>query len=233
MPKRIYLVVLGGLVAAALVAGVAYSPFTQKFDRFTLPLLSLIIALPWLLHPSKVAWRIGRFLCSALVFSTILYFIRTSGGQHLTDFRVSFVAALVSHFLILRMLVTERSIRSAFLAQHLTVGFVSLMDIYLRVQGIQPLLQPPSQYVATARFLFLAPLASMILWAQGEMEAWQNWTKVLLVCSVFQVGIGMFDVFAHWNIRSALYGACVFWFGALGIAVHWIKRLESAGRKRA
>jgi hypothetical protein len=48
-------------------------------------------------------------------------------------------------------------------------------------------------------------------------------TQAMLVCAIFRVGIGLFDLGTGWNIPWGLPCAFLVWFGVLGLVVHLVK----------
>jgi hypothetical protein len=89
--------------------------------------------------------------------------------------------------------------------------------MFLKTHGIETL------GFSRGRFLPLSPIGAVLLCVSGAAYKWNLTTQVIFVCSILQIGIGLFDAGDASNIRWM--SACSFLavFAALGCAAYWAK----------
>lgn len=225
-PKKAYVFAVGLLVLIGIVIGPSRNPFGKEFGREIVPGLVILNSLQWLVPSLKTGWRILGFFAS-FVAGLLMLFAYTRVA--LPTFVTIFVLAVLVHGAALLFITSERGSRSIVIAEHVAIAFVLLVGIDLRLTGIAPRLSDTTS--ATAGFLFWSPMVALLLWSGGVAFSRKKEAQVVLVCAIFQTGIGLFDLGASWNVAWGLPSAFCVWFAALCLTAYLAKTWQIRERQ--
>jgi hypothetical protein len=218
----VYLVAVTALILTGFIFGPTKNPYGKDFFRLIIPGLLLLNSLQWIPLSFKLRWRTLGILGSLLVgLLFALAYVRVD----FATFTTILILGMFAHGSVLWFLASGRTEKSVILAQHIAVVFVVLVGLDLNRRGIASHIGESS--LATAGFLFWSPLFALVLWPGGVVYKRDKEGQVLLVCAIFQVGIGLFDLGAMWNVPWGFPCAFVTCFAALGLAAYLAKTWQS------
>lgn len=213
--SKAYLYALGLLILIGLVFGPIRNPFGKDFGRAIVPGLLLFNSLQWLALSLNIKWRIIGALSSLLAGLLVLV---AYNYVSLSDFLVILILGLYLHAAILWLMASERISKTIVLGQHIVISFVVLVGLSLRHTGVAYQLSDVS--LSTGAFLFWSPILAFLLWVGGVALKKDKQAQVILICAIFQVGMGLFDLGALWNVAWGRPGGILLWVLALGLAAH-------------
>lgn len=209
------MVAVTALILAGFVFGPTKNPYGKDFFRLIIPGLLLLNSLQWISLSLKLRWRTLGILGSLLVG---LLFVFAYARVDFANFTTIFILGMFAHGAVLWFLASDRTAKSIILAQHIAITFVVLMGLDLNLRGIASHIGESS--LATGGFLCWSPLAASVLWPGGVVFKRDKEAQVILVCAVFQVGMGLFDLGAMWNVPWGFPCALLACFAALGLAAY-------------
>ncbi len=222
----VYLVAVTALILAGFVFGPTKNPYGKDFFRLIIPglllLNSLLNSLQWIPLSLKLRWRTWGILGSLLVG---LLFVFAYERVDFATFTAILILGMFAHGSVLWFLASGRAEKSIILAQHIAIVFVVLVGLDLNRRGIASHIGESS--LATAGFLFWSPLFALVLWPGGVVFKRDKEGQVLLVRAIFQVGMGLFDLGAMWNVPWGFPCAFVTCFAALGLAAYLAKTWQA------
>lgn len=131
---------------------------------------------------------------------------------------------MFAHGAVLWFLAPDHTERSIIFGQHVAIAFVVLVGLDLNLRGVASHIGESS---GTAGFLFWSPLFASVLWPGGVVFKRDKEGQVLLVCAIFQVGMGLFDLGAMWNVPWGFPCAFLTCFAALGLAAYLAKTWQT------
>lgn len=218
MSKRAYL----GVMALFFLFAVAFqrgrNPFGREFVTIFLPSLLFLNSLHWLVLSQKVMWRVLAFCSSLLVFSFLHYFLYVrSQGKDLADFATLLLLFLVTQILVFWLLSPDRPTKTISIAINSGTLFLVFLGMFLNTHGIETL------GFSGGRFLLLSPLGAMLVSVSGAAYKWNLITQVIFVCTILQIGMGLFDAGDASDIRWMSACSVLAGFVALGCAAYWAK----------
>jgi hypothetical protein len=218
MNKRAYL----GVMALFFLFAVAFqrgrNPFGREFVTIFLPSLLFLNSLHWLVLPQKVMRRVLAFCNSLLVFSFLYYFLYVrSQGKDLADFATLLLLFLVTQVLVFWLLTPDTPTKTISIAINSGTLFLVFLGVFLNTHGIETL------GFSRGRFLFLSPLGAVLLSVSAAAYKWSLITQVIFVCTILQIGLGLFDAGDASNIRWMSACSVLAVFAALGCAAYWAK----------
>lgn len=225
-----YLFSSGLLLVFGIVVGPTRDPFGKEFAHVMVPGLLFLNSLQWFALSIKFRWRITGFLCNVIGAAALVVY-GFSPVVDFSDLSTAFLLGMFFNLILLARLTPDNSIRSAFLGEHIAIAFVVLLGFYLKGKGIS--FESQGGQLATAGFLFWAPLTAGFLWASSTVFKGQKMTQVLVVCGVFQMGIGLFDLGANWNISWGVPSAVGVWLASLLLAAYCFKNWTGKVRNEA
>lgn len=220
--EAVYLVVVTALILAGFVFGPTKNPYGKDFFRLIVPGLLLLNSLQWISLSLKLRWRTLGILGSLLVGRL---FVFAYARVDFATFTTILILGMFVHGSVLWFLASDRRAGSIILAQHIAITFVVLMGLDLNLRGIASHIGESS--LGTAGFLFWSPLFASVLWPGGVVFKRDKGAQVILVCAVFQVGMGLFDLGAMWNVPWGFPCAFLTCFAALGLAAYLAKTWQS------
>lgn len=225
-PKAVYFAAVAVLILTGLVFGPTRNPYGKDFFRLIVPGLLVLNSLQWVSLSLRLKWRTLGILGSLLVG---LVFVFAYSRVDFATLTTILILGMFVHGSVLWFLASDRTAKSIILAQHIAITFVVLMGLDLTRRGIASHIGESSG--ATGGFLFWSPLFASILWPGGVVFKRDKEAQVILVCAVFQVGMGLFDLGTMWNVPWGFPCAFLACFAALGLAVYlartWRTRTSS------
>ena len=211
--QRVYLVAASCITLTDVFLISSRNPYGDGFLTWVTPTLAMLIALLWLLTRIAPMWRFLGMLLSFAVSAGVdgLY-----QREEFANFVPTLVIMLFCHASLLWFLTLKSSDRSTIAVTHGAVAFVILFGLYLRFTGKAELLGSRTS-ATTPAFLFWSPLCAALLWAGAVAFGGDKTTRIVLVCAVAQVGIGLLDV-SSLGIRWAIPAGILVWALALAVA---------------
>ena len=210
MTKTAYSYATGACILLAVVSQRGGDPFGRDFTRIVVPSLILLIGLQWFLVPMHYLWK-ALGLCLDLTVFWLLFYYGFSAGIDTVDFGTYLFLAMSAQTAILWFLAPDNSTRVIVVSTSLITSYLVFLGVYLGHRAIEyPL-------AASGRFLVLSPLIGMFLLIYGSTFKWRLATQVVLVCVVFQVGIGLLDVGQTNDIRWMSILCLLVWIAGLGL----------------
>jgi hypothetical protein len=215
--KTAYSYATGACLLLAVVFQRGGDPFGSGFTRVVVPSLVLLIGLQWFLVPMHYLWKALGLCVDLTVFSLLFYYSSRSTGIDTVDFGTYLFLAMSAQAAILWFLAPDNSTRVIVVSTSLVTSYVVFLGVYFGHRAIEyPL-------AASGRFLVLSPLIGMFLLIYGSTFKWRFATQVVLVCIVFQVGMGLLDVGQANDIRWMSILCVLVWIAGLGLIGLWAK----------
>jgi len=204
------------IFAAAFQRG--RNPFGREFVTIFLPSLLFLNSLHWFVLPERATRRFLGF-CSSLAGFSFLDHLLSVGSQvkNVADFATLLVLFLVAQILAFWFLTSDTPSRTISIAINSGTLFLVLLGVCLNVRGIENL------GFSGGGFLLLSPLGAMLLSVSSAAYKWSLTTQVIFVCTIVQIGIGLFDAGDANNIRWMSGCSVLAVFAALGCAAYWAK----------
>jgi hypothetical protein len=219
MSKRAYSVIVGLFLCFALAFQRGRTPFGNDFIRIFVPCLLVLNSLHWFVLPKKVVWKAAGFCTSLAVFSLIHFSFIRSQGNDFANFATFLFLFVVAQYLAFWAVTPDNSIRTVSGATNLATLFIILLGVFMNTHG-----------AITPRFsearLLISPLAALLMTAMSDAYKWNAWIQVTLVCTIVQIGIGLFDIGADNNLRWMVVCSVLVICAALGLAAFWAKDLN-------
>jgi hypothetical protein len=217
MSKRVYAIAVGLFFCLGIVFQRETKPFGKDFITVFVPSLLFLNSLQWFILPTRVVWKVVGF-CTSLTILSFLYFsYMRSQGKGLADFATFLFLVIVTQSLTFWVLTPDSPTRKIAVSTNSATLFLILLGGFLNARGIDTL------GFSGGRFLLLSPLAAMCLSVTGAAYKWHFATQVIFVCTIVQIGIGLFDVGAASNIGWMSAGSVLAVFIALGFTAYWAK----------
>ncbi|MGA8406981.1 MAG: hypothetical protein WB680_07360 [Candidatus Acidiferrales bacterium] len=217
MAKAAYSYATGACILIAVVFQRGGDPFGRDFTQIVVPGLVLLVGLQWFLLPIHYLWKALGLCVDVTVFSLLFHYGSRSNGVDPLDFGTYLFLAMFAQAAILWFLAPDNSTRAIVVSTSLITSYVVFLGAYLGHRAIEyPL-------AASGRFLVLSPLIGMFLLVYGSTFKWRFATQVVLVCVVFQVGMGLFDVGQANGIRWMSVLCVLVWITGLGLIGLWAK----------
>ena len=218
MSKRAYFVVMLLFFLFAAVFQRGRNPFGREFVTVFLPSLFFLNSLHWFTLPEKVIWRVLGFCSSLLAFSFLyhLLYVR-SPRKDLADFATFLLLFLVVQILVFWLLTRDTSTRTISITINSGTLFLVFLGVFLNTRGIETL------GFSGGRFLLLSPLGAMLLSVSSAAYKWSLTTQVIFVCTILQIGMGLFDAGEASNIKWMSACSALAVFAALSCAAYWAK----------
>ncbi len=218
MSKRAYSVVMALFFLFAVAFQRGRNPFGREFVTIFLPGLLILNSLHWLVLPRTVIWKVLGFCSSLLAFSFLYYLLYAhSQGKDLADFATLLLLFLAAQVLAFWLVTPGASTRTISVAINSGTLFLVSLGVFLNTHGIETL------GFSGGRFLLLSPLGAMLLSVSSAAYKWNLTTQVIFVCTIIQIGMGLFDAGDANNIRWMSACSVLAVFAALGCAAYWAK----------
>jgi hypothetical protein len=219
MSKRAYTVIVGLFFCFALAFQRGRTPFGNDFIRIFVPCLLVLNSLHWFTLPTKAGWKAAGFCTSLTAFSLIYFSFKRSQANDFADFATFLFLFVVAQYLAFWALTPDNPIRTVSGATNLATLFIILLGIFMNIHG-----------AITPRFsegrLLMSPLAALFMTAMSAAYRWNVWIQVTLVCTIVQIGIGLFDIGATYNLRWMVVCSVLVICAALGLAAFWARDLN-------
>ena len=219
MSRRAYSTIVGLFLCFALGFQRGRTPFGYDFIRIFVPCLLVLNSLHWFIGPTKGVWKAVGFCTSLTAFSLIYFSFTRSQGNDFADFATFLFLFVVAQYLTFWALSPDNSIRTVAGATNLATLFIILLGVFMNTHG-----------AITPRFsegrLLMSPLAALLMTAMSAAYRWNVWIQVTLVCTIVQIGIGLFDIGAANNLRWVVVCSVLVICAALGLAAFWAKDLN-------
>jgi len=214
MSKRAYFVVtlLFFLPAAAFERG--RNPSGGEFVAVFLPSLLFLNSLHWFVLPKKVMWTVLGFCGSLLAFSFLYDLYVRSQGTGLADFATLLLLFLVAQILVCWFLTSDTPTRTISITINSGTIFLVFFGMFLNTRGIETL------GFSSGRFLLLPPPGAMLLSVSSAAYKWSLATRVIFVCTILQIGMGLLDAGEASNIRWMSACSVLAAFVALGCTAY-------------
>jgi hypothetical protein len=217
MSKRAYSIVVGLFFCLGIVFQHETKPFGKDFITVFVPSLLFLNSLQWFILPTRVLWKVVGF-CSSLTILSFLYFsYMRSQGKGLADFATFLFLFIVAQCLVFWVLTPDSPTRKIAVSTNSATLFLILFGVFLNARGIDTF------GFSGGRFLLLSPLGAMYLSVTGAAYKWHFLTQVIFICTIAQIGMGLFDVGEASNIRWMSACSVLVVFIALGFAAYWAK----------
>jgi hypothetical protein len=217
MTKQDYSVVMLLFFCFAVAFQRGRNPFGNDFIAVFVPSLLFLNSLHWLILPKKVIWKIVGLCSSFLIFSFLYLSYTRSRSEGLANFATFLFLFIVAQTLTFWILTSDSQLRKISVATNLGTLFLVFFGVFLNARGIESL------GFSGGRFLLLSPLGAMFLFVGSVAYRWHYVTQIVFVCTLIQIGMGLFDVGDASNIRWMSACSAIVVFAALGFAAYWVK----------
>lgn len=217
MNKRAYsiIVVLFSFVGIAFQHG--QRPVGNEFVTVFLPGLLFLNSLQWIMLPRKLVWQATGFCISLAILLLLCVPYARSQTVHLANFVTFLLLFVVVESFLFWFLTPDDAARAISVSVNAATLYVALLGAFLSAHGIV------NFGFSDGRFLLLAPLVGLSLYAVGNAFKWTMGIQLIFICTIVQIGLGLFDVGQANNIRWMSAGSVLAGFLALGFTLYWAK----------